>query len=711
MTEQPRTQTVGGWTVVDSAESAHALLAKLHKLEGPFGVDTECVVDLDRSPVGNGTIFAWSLAWVEPPIHHHPRGMPIASRAFIWADYLPIFKDWLEDPTIEKVGHNVFTFDRHMFANHGIALNGIVGDTLRMSRFLNADSGSEHGLKSLMQRVMGYAPVGEYRKLFSRTKAADVAIHEERATWRKVDGFRIPSLECGEYQRLYATTEIIPLSRQLLWADYPWLLVTLYDYASLDAKATLELFWFFRALLKQRPAKQLGGEVSGTLWDLYTQWWSPGLLQLTEYERAGVDIDEALCARTAQLIEADLVPLDALVEGWAPGVNWRSSKQLQAFLYEHKRFKVPPYCGSKLEAAKRTPKGKRPGDFVALTHIADLPSTGPEDKAGLRAALARKKLQDDLKRAQELPTYKGPDGRLHTVLAPEADTGRLSSKTPNLQNVPKADRYKLRRAFVAPPGYSLIVADYSQLELYVAAHFMKVICQDDTMERMLAGGDMHSAMARRAWQDELRGLTNEEVRAHPRRDHAKAVGYGLFYGKSAAGLGISIRDTSGEPIGTDKAQRILDAYHAAVPALAKLQQYFIDYGKEHWGIHTLLGRFRPVADIHSEDQWRRGDAERQLLNTPIQGSAHDIVSTAMLKANTVDLVGLSCHGYYNSALADLHALGNLQVHDELQWRVPTANAERAAEIVKAVMENPLPGVLSVQLRADVHIARSWGEAK
>jgi DNA polymerase-1 len=232
------------------------------------------------------------------------------------------------------------------------------------------------------------------------------------------------------------------------------------------------------------------------------------------------------------------------------------------------------------------------------------------------------------------------------------------------------------------------------------------------MERMRAGGDMHSEMALRAWPGELRGLSPAEVRKHPRRDHAKAVGYGLFYGKTAQGMGISIRGDDGEPIGTAKAQAILDAYHAAVPALAKLQRYFIEYGLEHWGIHTLLGRFRPVADIHSEDEYRRGDAERQLLNTPIQGSAHDVVATAMLRTNTVPLPALLAGGWFNEALAATGAQGVLQVHDELQWRVPTASAESAAVLVKAVMENPFPpGVFSVPLRADVHVADNWSAAK
>lgn len=708
---QPVTQITGGWTTVGTLEAAHELLAKLRKLPGPAGVDTECEVDLERSPVGNGEIICWSLAWAEPSAQRHPRGMPVCSRAFIWAEFLPVFKAWLEDHTVPKVGHNVFTFDRHLFANHGIALNGIVGDTLRMSRFLNADSGSEHGLKSLMERVMGYQPVGEYKEILGRNKHSEVEQLEEKTTWRKVDETRVPSIEGGPVQRVFATKEIMPLSRVRF--DYPWLLPTLYDYASLDAKATLELYYFFRALMEKRPAKRLGGESVESLWDLYARWWNPGLLQLTEYERAGIDVSESACAQVCDAIDHDIGPVAAVVEAWAPGVNWRSSKQYIEFLYHRKRFKVPPLCGSKPEAAKRTQRGKYPGDFVALSWIADQVTTGPEDKTGLRAVLALKKLTNDRRFAADLGQYRSPlTGRVHTVLAPEADTGRLSSKTPCLHQLPKRDKYKVRRAVVAPPGQVLIVADYSQLELYIAAHFMKVICHDDTMERMLAQGDMHSEMALRAWPHELLHLSRAEVKAHARRDHAKAVGYGLFYGKSAKGMGIAIRGYDGEPIGTEAAQAILDAYHAAVPALAKLQRYFIEYGQEHWGTHTLLGRFRPVADIHSEDTWRVGEAERQLLNTPIQGSAHDVVATAMLRTNTCRLPELVDAGWYHHRLADLGAVGVLQVHDELQWRVPEANASEAARLVQGLMENPFPpGVFSVPLRADVHIAESWGHAK
>jgi DNA polymerase-1 len=687
----------GPFQVIETTVQAEELLAKLRSLPGPFGLDTECVVDIDRSPVGQGTIVCWSVAWTEHQARKHSRGMPLASRAFLWAEALPVFKDWLEDHTVPKVGHNIFTFDRHMFLNHGISLQGIVGDTLRMSRFLNADSSAEHGLKSLMQRVLGYQPVGEYKHLFGRCKASAVEdLGECKLTRRKVEGGFVPTLIGGEHQRLYTARELIPL--HTVRTDYQWLLPELFDYASLDAKATLELFHFFRALMQKRPAKRMGGDVVGSLWDLYESWWNPGLLQLTEYERAGVDVDLARCAQSSAALEPDIQKLDNQIRAWSGDVNWRSGPQGPKFLYERKGFKVPPYCGSKLEAARRTKRGKHPGDFVALTYLADATTTSPDDKAGIRAVLAWRALVKAKQYTDTFKEYISPlDGRVHTVLAPEADTGRLSAKSPALQQIPKRDKYKVRRAFVAPPGFSLVVADYSQLEMYVAAHYMKVICRDDTLERLLASGDMHSGMARKA---------------HLRREHAKAVGYGLFYGKSAAGMGISIRDERGNPIGTEAAQAILDAYHAAVPALAKLQRYFIEYAREHWGTHTLLGRFRPISEVHSEDEWQRGEGERAALNTPVQGSAHDILASAMLRTNTSRLAELTARGFFHAELAALGAVGNLSVHDELQFRCPTATADRAAGLVKAAMENPFePGVFSVPLRADVHVGPSWGDCK
>jgi DNA polymerase I-like protein with 3'-5' exonuclease and polymerase domains len=719
----------GAWTVVNDDAQARELLAYLTDPSpqgggisgtfGPFGIDTETegVDPRSESPCGRGRIVCWSIAWPDFRLGTHPRGFNLARRAFLWADQLHVFKDWLEDHRVPKVGHNIFSFDRHVFLNAGINLRGIVGDTLRMSRFLNADKGAEHGLKSLMERVLGYRPVGEYRQLFSRHRAAPVTDQGEvTETWRKVAGYRVPTVIGGPVQRVYESQELIPLSE--IPRDYPWLLPTLYDYASLDAKATLELFLFFRTLLQKRPAKRLGGGDHGTMWDLYERWWNCNLLQATEYERAGVDIDDAICQSAVAKIDADMGPLEGVIAAWAPGVNWRSSKQYTEFLYERKRFRVPPYCGSKPEAAKRTPRGKRPGDFVALTWIADQTSTGPEDKAGLRAVLAFKKLQTERRFAAELPLFKAPhDGRLHTVLAPEADTGRYSARNPALQQIPKADRYKVRKAFVAPPGHSLIVADYSQLEMYVLAHFCKAVYCDDTVEQLLASGDMHGSMAIRCWPEKLKGLTPADLKHHPDpgvrflREAAKSVGYGLNYGKTAAGLGVGIRQ-NGEPIGTAAAQQILDAYYAAVPSLPKLQAWFIEYAREHWGVHTLLGRFRPLVDVQSDDDWARGEGERAALNTPIQGSAHDIVATAMLRLNTSREPDLIARGWFHEELADLGAVGTLQVHDELQWRVPSQNAERAAAIVKAGMERPFTtDVLLVPLKADVCIAPSWGAAK
>src|SRR5690606_24715369 len=113
-----------GWHVIDNPAKLAWLKETLARCPGPYGIDTECIVDIDRSPVLQGRIVCWSIAWHHRPggLGKHPRGMELAARAFLWADTLPDFKEWLEDPNVLKVGHNVFTFDRHMFLNHGIKL-------------------------------------------------------------------------------------------------------------------------------------------------------------------------------------------------------------------------------------------------------------------------------------------------------------------------------------------------------------------------------------------------------------------------------------------------------------------------------------------------------------------------------------------------------------------------------------------------------------
>jgi DNA polymerase-1 len=693
--------------VIDSPDAEQALLAKLGQLPGPFGLDTETVDCNPRtqSPVHTAKLVCWSLAWYEP-------GAEDANRAFLWADSLPVFKRWLENWRVPKVGQNLYTYDRHVFFNVGITLRGIVGDTQVISRLLSLTN--EHGLKFHMESTLGYEPVGEFRELFTKPVIKLVDEPEETAR-RKVGGKFISTLFSGPRSEILDRKETVPLDE--IRFKRRELLETLYDYASFDAKATLELYTFFKRRLKAREATGLCGIKIGKLADLYSKWWNCQSLLLTRYERAGVSIDLAACTAECAVLDKQIAALQVELAPWAAGVNLASSKQLAEFLYTTKGFEVPRYCGSSLGAVKRTQFGKQPTDLVALSNLEHDRSISLEDRAHLRNLVTLKGLVKSRQFASKFGQYLCKiTGRVHTVLSPEAETGRLSSKNPALQQIPK--KGALRKAFVAAPGHKLIVADFSQLELFVLAHFTKKLFGCTVLEGLLAAGDMHSEMALRCWPDKLQGITAAEIKGHKDpsvralRDAAKAVGYGINYGKTAAGLGLSLRGTDGLPIGTEAAQEILDAFNNAIPSIARFQKFAIEYARKHYGIHTLLGRFRPLPEINSEEKWIRLKSERAALNTPIQGSAHDVVLTAMLRLNTYPEPELELRGWFCPELAELKARAILQVHDEIQWEVPTANAEAAAVIVKQIMESPLkPGVLLVPLKADVAIANNWGDAK
>ena len=254
-------QNAGGIWVVDSEKKAAHVLKRISN-GSPVGLDTETVgVDpKEQSPCLKGRVVCWSLAFFDPTLGNHSvTGRPLSRRVFLWADMLPYFTPWLEDPSMPKVGHNIFTFDRHVLLNQGINLQGIVGDTMRLSKLLYSDKRRSHGLKDMMWFNLGYR-LGGYQELFSRHKHA-VCYKEQlvkgepvdgKYSWRKVGDQKVKTwVAAGEYCKVYAGKELIPLDT--LARDYPHRLEKLYDYASLDTKATLELYPILKEKLEGEP--------------------------------------------------------------------------------------------------------------------------------------------------------------------------------------------------------------------------------------------------------------------------------------------------------------------------------------------------------------------------------------------------------------------------------------------------------------------------
>ncbi|CAN8288344.1 unnamed protein product [Cochlearia groenlandica] len=306
----------------------------------------------------------------------------------------------------------------------------------------------------------------------------------------------------------------------------------------------------------------------------------------------------------------------------------------------------------------------------------------------------------------------GKDGRVHCSLNINTETGRLSARRPNLQNQPalEKDRYKIRKAFVAAPGNSLIVADYGQLELRILAHLAG--CKS-MMEAFKAGGDFHSRTAMNMYPHIRKAVENGEVLLewHPQpgedkppvpllkdayaseRRKAKMLNFSIAYGKTAIGLS---RDWK---VSREEAQDTVNLWYNDRQEVRKWQELRKKEAMTHGYVLTLLGRARRFPAYQSRAQ--KNHIQRAAINTPVQGSAADVAMCAMLEISV------------NQRLKELGWKLLLQIHDEVILEGPMESEEIAKEIVVECMSKPFNGknILSVDLSVDAKCAQNWYAAK
>lgn len=417
------------------------------------------------------------------------------------------------------------------------------------------------------------------------------------------------------------------------------------------------------------------------LLEFYEAFWNKQHYALYDMERIGFTLDldeiEAIRDKTEITIAECEDPLTA----WAGyELNWNSTKDLTELFYGYKNFPIPPYIGGK-NSVRRNHDRKPSTSYASIDYIASDSSTSPDDREALRLFLTRRAAKKTQEFAISL-SEKALHGVLHTQLAPETETGRLSSRNPNLQNIPsKNDTFGLRKAFVARNGFSLVVIDYSQLELYILAHFLETMFGDSSLTEAVTSSDIHQTVANET------GL---------QRSDAKAVVYGINYGKTGAGLGAQLRNPDGTRIGKAAGQNILDTVLARYPAIPKFQEACVAEARKTGRITTLLGRHRDI----SFSEGYPGQAERKCPNTRIQGSAADVVTAAMLRC------------YYDKRLRACGARMLLQVHDELIFECPSEHATAVLSRATALMENPFKRLkLKVPLKCEGNIGNNWSEAK
>jgi DNA polymerase-1 len=275
-------------------------------------------------------------------------------------------------------------------------------------------------------------------------------------------------------------------------------------------------------------------------------------------------------------------------------------------------------------------------------------------------------------------------GRVHTSFAMAiASTGRLSSTDPNLQNIPirTEEGSRIRRAFIAPPGHVLVSADYSQIELRLLAHVADIPA---LKQSFAAGEDIHARTA-----SEVFGVPMQGMDPMTRR-RAKAINFGIIYGISAFGLARQLG------IGGAEARAYIDAYFLRYPGIRDYMEKTKEDARIHGFVTTPYGRRCWVPGIDDRNPARRGYAERQAINAPLQGGAADIIKRAMVRLPAA------------LAEAGLRARMLLQVHDELLFEAPEEEAEATAALARRVMEGAAR--LSVPLVVETGRGHTWAEA-
>ncbi|WP_330083240.1 DNA polymerase I [Methylocystis iwaonis] len=436
------------------------------------------------------------------------------------------------------------------------------------------------------------------------------------------------------------------------------------EYAAEDADVSLRLW---RAL---KPRLAAEGKTA-----VYETLERPMVATLAHMERRGITIDRHMLSRLSGEFAQDMARLEADIFDLAgASFNLGSPKQLGDILFG--KMGLP--------GAKKTATGAW---STSASVLEDLAAEGNEFCRRILDWRQLSKLKSTY--ADALPGFVNKEtGRVHTCYSLAATTtGRLSSSEPNLQNIPvrnEAGR-KIRKAFVAPPGRVLISADYSQIELRLLAHIADI----PQLKKAFADGvDIHAMTA-----SEMFGVPVKDMPPEVRR-RAKAINFGIIYGISAFGLANQLS------IPREEAGAYIKRYFERFPGIRDYMDATKKTVREKMCVTTIFGRALHFPRIASANASDRAFYERAAINAPIQGAAADIIRRAMVRMDAA-LVE-----------ADLSAQMLLQVHDELVFEAPEAEAEATIALARRVMEEaPLPAVeLTVPLQVDARAAKNWDEA-
>ena len=535
---------------------------------------------------------------------------------------LAALKPLLEDESVLKIGHNL-KFDLLVL---GRACEGIGGlaianydDTIVMSFDLDAGLHG-HGMDELAATHLSHSCIA----------------------FKDVVG-------TGKTQRGFHEVDLKSATR----------------YAAEDADVTLRLWRRFKPRLHAEQATRV-----------YEMVDRPLVAVIAGMERHGIKVDRTKLSALSAGFSTQLAELETTIHGLAGApFTIGSPKQLGDVLFERMGIK----------GGRKGKSGVYSTDVTELERIAaDKDSPGREMAARVLDWRQLSKLKNTYTDALQ-EEINAATGRVHTSYSlTGAQTGRLSSTEPNLQNIPIRTEVgrQSRDAFVAEPGNVILAADYSQIELRLAAHMADVPQLRDAFAR---GDDIHSLTAQ-----ELFGEVTRDTRAQ-----AKTINFAILYGISRWGLAGRL------DISADEAQRMIDRYFERFPGINRYMAETLTQVREHGFTTTLFGRKTHFPRIKSKVQHERQGAERAAINAPIQGTSADIIKRAMIRMNPA------------LAEAGLHGTRMLlQVHDELVFEVPDGEVEAARPIIERIMATAAePAVkLSVPLGIEIGTGPSWGAA-
>ena len=611
----------------------------------------------------------WSLAWGN-------------NRATLKADVLPYFQGVFERPDITWLFANA-KFDIHMLANYGFHILGDWWDVQVMHALLYEDR--PHKLKFIANHLLGWT-YADFQDQFGKIGKKQSA---EQLIWRaEEDDFDL-----------------------------------LVEYAANDAWATLKAGNELQSQLEREFTFSLFNNAApyiNTLWDFFTKVEAPYTKVLWAMERRGIKVDRAKFAAARPEALAKVRQIEkAIVKEAGFMLNPKSAPQLRKYFFEIAGLK--PLSMS---------KGGKTGVRLPQVNEAFIEYYQHENEVAHLLIEHREYTKLLSTYIDGLDDVVDPWSRIHTNFNQDvARTGRLSSSEPNLQNIPRPenDHWNLRGAFITEPGWKIIAADYSQLEMRLLA---AAALEQDMIEIFRKGWDVHSGNAAlmydTPYEDIVAGkkLAKDAARMDPaellaaaeekspgittrchgdllqylkdcssHRSDAKNIGFGLNYGMGAAKLA---RD-----LGIDKrvAEMKIEQYKQTYPAVNRFMKEAIEEGRKYGYSFTVMGRRRNIPMIASSRKDQQALGERLAVNTQIQGSAADVCRAAQLNLSAALL----------DQRYDTHMV--LQVHDELVFECPAEVVDEVKPEIEELMNYPFSLELSCPMIAEAGVGDSWGEAK